>query len=429
MRYLREDSNRVMTIGYVSPAWPPGTAANGVATYTAHMVHALRALGQRPYVFARKIGEGPQEDFVVDVGPSRTERSWWKRAGNYLEYRLAPERRTTHIMAVSLRRRILALAEEVPLDIVEMEEAFGLARRVAAGSSVPIVVRLHGPWFLNACARGIPQDSAFWRRVRSEGSAIRSASAVSAPSQDVLDRTRSFYGLDLPQAEVIPNAMAECDPHLRWTPTMCGLHQILFVGRFDLHKGMDLAIVAFAKIAKVMPEARLVLVGPDLGLIRAHGRRIGLEQYLQETLPETDVRTRVKWLGRLSAGDIAKLRRKSSVTLVCSRYEVFGLTATEAMVAGCPLVVSNVGGLREIVQNGRNGLLCSPGDPDDLARKTVTLLRNPDLAARLGQQAARDVRNRYDPTRIANQTLDVYRRVIERSRRQPRRPAEGGSHA
>ena len=101
--------------------------------------------------------------------------------------------------------------------------------------------------------------------------------------------------------------------------------------------------------------------------------------------------------------------------MVCSRYEAFGLTATEAMSQGCPLVATAAGALAEIVQDGVNGLVCRPEDPEDLAEKLCLLLENPPYAERLGRQAAADCRRRYDPGLLAARSVDYYQRVIARA--------------
>ena len=96
-----------------------------------------------------------------------------------------------------------------------MEEAFGLAGWLQRAIPIPVCIRLHGPWFLNGAALGVPEDDAFRRRVALEGWAIRHASAVTAPSLDVLERTRTYYGLALEEALVIPNPTQPVDPARR----------------------------------------------------------------------------------------------------------------------------------------------------------------------------------------------------------------------
>jgi glycosyltransferase involved in cell wall biosynthesis len=121
---------------------------------------------------------------------------------------------------------------------------------------------------------------------------------------------------------------------------------------------------------------------------------------------------RFEWLGEQPFSALAALRRSALVQVICSRYETFGNVATEAMALGCPVVVSRVGGLAEIVQDGRNGVLCEPEDPQDVAAKLCMLLEDPGLAERLGHQAVADCGERHDPRRLAARTIAFYERVL-----------------
>ncbi len=86
------------------------------------------------------------------------------------------------------------------------------------------------------------------------------------------------------------------------------------------------------------------------------------------------------------------------------------------MACGSPLIASATGGVPEIVEDYRNGLLCRAGDPAELAEKLKLLLKDSSLAARLGRQAAADCKENYHPERIARRTLDFYARVMEKWR-------------
>lgn len=404
-------------MAYLTPAWPQGDAANGVVTYTAHLVGGLRDIGHHPYVITLSRGKGPHEEFVLNAAVSRPTRGWTARLLDYLGYRVSSGRWRALSRAALVRSQLAPLVREAGVQILEIEESFRGARELVRRSPIPVVVRLHGPWFLVAPSLGLKRDAALRRRVRDEGLAIANAAAVSAPSNDVLRRVRKYYGLALPEARVIPNpikAVPACD---RWSGASCERGRILFVGRFDRCKGADTMIDAFGRVAAVCPSSRLTFVGPDRGLVDEDGRQWHLEEFLESRLPDCAVRSRVERLGPQPASRVAELRRLCFVTVVCSRYENSPMVALEAMASGCPLVASDVGGLPEMIQHERNGLLCQPGNPDGLAQTILTLLRCPEIAAHLGQQASRDAERRYHPEAIAKQTLDFYRQVIARATR------------
>ena len=83
-----------------------------------------------------------------------------------------------------------AIAER-GVELLEMEESFGLVQLVKPRLPIPLVVRLHGPHFANGPAMGVPVDADFHKRIRQEGVGIAKADAVSAPSRDILEQTRA----------------------------------------------------------------------------------------------------------------------------------------------------------------------------------------------------------------------------------------------
>ena len=155
--------------------------------------------------------------------------------------------------------------------MIEMEESFGSARWIRGATSIPVCVRLHGPWFITGSVLGVPNDADYRERVRAEGEAIRAAHAITAPSRNVLEQVRDFYGLTLGEAEVIPTPTSPVPTVERWRLEDCDSKQVLFIGRFDRLKGGDLIVEAFGHVLEVIPEARLSFVGPDRGFISSDG--------------------------------------------------------------------------------------------------------------------------------------------------------------
>ena len=108
------------------------------------------------------------------------------------------------------------------------------------------------------------------------------------------------------------------------------------------------------------------------------------------------------------------MRRKAFVTIVGSRYENLPLVVLEAIAYGCPLAATRTGGIVEIIEDGVNGVLARPGDPDDLAAAIMRLLEAPEFAAKLGPRAAEDAAQRYHPDAIARETAVFLQTVLDR---------------
>ena len=154
-------------------------------------------------------------------------------------------------------------------------------------------------------------------------------------------------------------------------PPLPGAPRLAVVGRLIPIKGHDVLLRALALLRDRLPEVTLELAGdgplePDL---RASVTRLGLE----------DV---VSFLGRVAPA--APVFERAEVVVVPSFGEGFGMVALEAMERGRPVVASDVGGLREIVEDGRTGLLVPSGDAEALAAAIAELARDPARAADMG---------------------------------------------
>jgi glycosyltransferase involved in cell wall biosynthesis len=150
---------------------------------------------------------------------------------------------------------------------------------------------------------------------------------------------------------------------------------VLFVGTFARVKGVDVLLDAWPDIARQVPTARLRLVGD--GPLRAPFER----RYA--------TRSDIEFVGTVGAPALSSLLDACSLLVLPSRTEGLGRVLLEAFARGRPVVASRVGGVTEVVTDSVTGLLVEPNDPDALARAVVSLLRDRELAARLGEGARR----------------------------------------
>ncbi len=141
------------------------------------------------------------------------------------------------------------------------------------------------------------------------------------------------------------------------------------VSRLEHIKGMDLVVPAFAQIRACHPEMRLLVVGD--------GSQRGLmeKQCKDFRLPEESV----EFTGRKPQAELQDCYDRIDILLMPSRSEGFGLTAIEAMARGCVPVVANIGGLPEVICDGKSGLVHSPKSIGDIADKTASIIESPGL--------------------------------------------------
>ena len=208
-----------LSIGFYAPNWPLGASPNGALTHVSFVSEELKAMGHQTTILADAVAEGHHDSGVYNLQEFRTSIA--RNPVNRIMYgvwrKLAAHPANSHLYRRALVTTFHRAIAEHDLDIFEMEETFGWARWLRKTSPIPICVRLHGPWFLNGRALGVPEDEGFRRRVEMEGRAIRDADVITAPSRDVLEQTRAFYGFALNDAEVIPDPAPRMTEHWHLT--------------------------------------------------------------------------------------------------------------------------------------------------------------------------------------------------------------------
>ena len=172
---------------------------------------------------------------------------------------------------------------------------------------------------------------------------------------------------------------------------------ITAVGRLTSQKGFDDLIRAYPEIRMQVPKSRLLVVGD--GYMRGE----------LESLAEAErVRGYTTFAGFVSDSDLVDAIKSSDMVAVPSRFEPFGIIALEAMAGGSPVVVSRVGGLAEIVEDGVDGLEVPTNDPSSLAKAAIRVLSDEELSSRLAAKAKEKVKA-FNWESAASKTLEVYK--------------------
>ncbi|MEQ1930687.1 MAG: glycosyltransferase family 4 protein [Parvularculaceae bacterium] len=401
-----------MRVVYYVCGWPPGRVQNGIVSAIGVLAPALRGLGCDVRILA-SFGESEGSadvSFLDGAAPARKEPAPVRVMRNWMR----PGRHRFDLPAL----RIAEALGASPSEVFEIEESFGWSAIIARRTSAAVVTRLHGPWFMNGAS--LKGEENFDRtdnlRIQKEGAAIAGAEAVTAPSKYVLDAVRNRYGIALANGVVIPNAVEAPDEASAWRADRADPDEILFVGRFDRHKGADTVLRAFAIAAAGRPGLKLTFVGPADGAIQDGGKEKTREAFLSEHMAP-DIAARVAFTGPLPHAAIGPLRRRAFITLIGSLDENFPSTLLEAMAMGSPVVSTAVGGIPEIARDGEHALLTLRADPAAMAGAIGTLLSERALAEKLGGHARRRALDAYAPVRVARTSADYYADLIARRAR------------
>ena len=258
-----------MHIAMWSPAWPLEKYQNGIVTYVHWMKRELERRGHRVSVFADARYAASTSDRDVHYVQMRLRDRLMRRISNLRR----PGEYGIFDYSAVISAAISSVHRHDPIDIIEMEESFGWFADVGKRTSIPVLVKLHGPAFLSMVEDEL-NSPLVRERIEREGAALRRAPAIVAPSKLTLAQTIERYQL-APKIQghiVNPVTMSEDAP--TWNLNGCDRNTVLFVGRFDLRKGADIALKAFALLLKDKPELKLIFVGPDEGLPDSGGGRI-----------------------------------------------------------------------------------------------------------------------------------------------------------
>jgi L-malate glycosyltransferase len=195
-----------------------------------------------------------------------------------------------------------------------------------------------------------------------------------------------------------------------------GPEQLLLgvVAQLSPWKGQDTAIEALALLREDGVDAHLLLIGSAKFVSRS--TRFDNAAYLERLralVTERGLEDRVSWLGERE--DVPELMRALDVLLLPSWEEPFGRALIEAMALGVPVMATDVGGPREIIEDGREGWLLAPRDPSVWARAIRRLAENPGLGAEMGRAGRRRVEQSFTVGHHVRAMLDVYERTLERS--------------
>jgi glycogen synthase len=231
------------------------------------------------------------------------------------------------------------------------------------------------------------------------------ADSVITCSHYMRGHVADIYDLDERRITVIPNGIDPAD--LRPVDDLQALRLrfaapeqklVLLVGRLVYEKGFQLALDALPELIAKLGDVRFLVAGSGTheGELKAQAQRLGLNEHGM-------------FLGWIGDDALHSLYRIADLCVVPSLYEPFGLVALEAMASGCPCIVADTGGLREVVPAGeRVGLRFNGGDAAHLGVMIERLLVDAQLRDRLVAEASEHVLS-FDWSDVAQRTSEVYR--------------------
>lgn len=409
----RRQSARRMHICYVSQDAPPGTIA-GIARVSWELARGLAAQGHITRVIARAHSGHHTVDWLDGV--------WIHRVPNIDTEETPPGNPG---IPDALWRRSVAVLRELQriedmrrIDIVQSPnwDCEGIAAiteahwRTVLGVYTPMTcaVAYNPSWANDAVFRQTTSDPI----IAGETICYEKADAILACGPSIVERIELDYEISLADRQIgyVPHGLP--DKGVEPPPQPREIVEILFVGRLESRKGIDILLDAAGRVCGPLPEARFLIAG-DSSQLTDTGQTWP-DRFSSD--PKTESwRDRVSFLGTVSDDELDRLYRRCDLVVVPSRFESFGLPLTEAMMRGRPVIACAVGGMEEIVEEGVNGLLVPAENADALAHALRRLVVRTTERHAFGQQSRNIFLERYEQSRMISGVENFYEQIIDRT--------------
>lgn len=177
---------------------------------------------------------------------------------------------------------------------------------------------------------------------------------------------------------------------------------VLTLARLVKRKSIETALRAVVKVIRSFPELTYIVVGegPD-------------KERLQQITQDLGISKNVLFAGRISDDDLPACYSLADVFVLSSLHEAFGIVILESMACGTPVVVSEVGGMIDLVEEGVTGFLCPIGDVDAFSNRIQGIISDSDLLRKMSDSARTQVAQKYSPDAIFKQYKAYFENIIE----------------
>ncbi|MBJ7458356.1 MAG: glycosyltransferase family 4 protein [Thermoleophilaceae bacterium] len=388
-----------MRILILSWEYPP-LIEGGLARHVRKLSENLVQLGVEVHVLTRGDGSAPDEQLLNGVHVHRVREP--ERPRDLGEFVTWIEHMNTDMLSIGV-----ALGDEYDFDAVHGHDwlVASACDHLARRFDRPLVMTIHATEFGRHQGWVDKHPQSHIHGV--EKWVTNRADKVIACSAYMREHIADIYALEESAVKVIPNGIDPEDlrpmdnlEELRAAFAEPDEKLVLLVGRLVYEKGFQVALEALPTLIENVGDVRFLIAGSG-----THEQEL---KALAEKLGLMEHGTFVGWIGDDVLHSLYKI---ADLTVVPSIYEPFGLVALEAMASGCPCIVADTGGLREVVPSENVGLRFQSRDPESLARMAERVLTDSELRDRLVTEASDHVLT-FDWLDVARTTLELYEDAV-----------------
>ncbi|MDA8514728.1 glycosyltransferase [Citrobacter sp. Igbk 14] len=409
---IHADDEKRLTIVLLCEDYPPNLLG-GIARFTQDKATALAQLGHKVHVIARG-DEHSTVDFengvwvhriVVqpNVKPCEIEhlnilQSHWDQSKSFLD---EIDRISTH--------RSIDIVEAPIWNVVGIAPLLSGRYRVITSLMTTLKLSLSSRPDLTANKELMA--SFVNPLIEMERYMILNSDSLLAISKGILNEVQKAYSLEIDENRLFVSHLGM--PDWREKSDMQEVSNdneinILFVGRLEKRKGIDLLLSIIPDIVAAYPNVSFDIVGDDsIPVDSDFTYRTKFENEFGILLNE-----KIKFHGKVDEIALRKHYSKCDIFVAPSRFESFGLIYVEAMMYGKPVIGCDVGGIPEVVEHNVNGILISPGNANELYEALSLLITNPSLRRKLGKEGRMRYENLFSDVQMAKSSVNMYKKIV-----------------
>ena len=380
-----------MKIAFLTPEYPHSKTGNsgGIGTSIKNLAIGLLAKGVSVHilVYGQK-----EDDTFSDDGILIQQIKNVKFKG--LSWLLTRKK---------IERIINELYSGKEIDLVEAADWTGISSFIKP-KSCPLIIRLNGSdtYFCHLDNRQVK-----WINKFHEKRALQNADGLLSVSQFTADTTNMIFGLKK-EFTIIPNPI-DINLFQANSENYNKQKTILYFGSLIRKKGLLELPLIFNKVTENNTDAKLILIGKDVPDIISGNSSTW--KMMQELFSD-EARQNVEYLGSVAYIEIKEKIQQATVCVFPSFAEAFPVSWLESMAMEKPIVASNVGWSKEMIDDSENGFLVNPKNHEDFAERINDFLGDEILRLKLGHAARNKVKECFDIHVIANQNIEFYKKII-----------------
>lgn len=318
-------------------------------------------------------------------------------------------------------QKIMQINEKVPVDIVHVNLPLVPSFAVPRNLGKALVATVHTTWMgekkalrhepfleMNISEKIVVSFNPILRFL--EHALLERSDIIIAVSEHTKRELLEKYHLNADKVTVIHNGVdvekfkpAEDKNKVKRALGFGDNRVVLYVGRLYSRKGLPTLLKAASIVLRRTKNVKFVISGKSF-----HKE----EEKLRALVEKLKLQKDVLFAGYTPDEKLPQLYQASDVFVLPSTYEGLPFTLLEALASGLPAVATNVGGVPEVIADGKNGFLVSPLDFQDLAEKILYLLENPSFAFEMGRLGRKTVEEKFTWQNVTRQVLEIYNKVL-----------------